>query len=323
VDEDANHYFLEINARLQVEHTITEEVTGLDLVACQLRIASGEPLGFDAEEVRREARNGNDSAPGPRAPGGHAIECRINAEDPAPGFLPKPGRIARYREPGGPGIRVDSGFGEGDDIPAAYDSLIAKLVAWGTDREQARQRMLKALDDYSIEGIPTTITAHRVLLALPEFVDGSYTTKTVEGGALEALTSRTVPPAADTAGGVSADAGAGSDELRIRLWHPAIAGSISGAARSGEPTSDGGSAAAPGSDLSSVKVDAVVAPMHGTILKLLVGEGDYVEAGDPVAVLEAMKMETQVAAPSSGTVTGLRVEPGTVVESGQEIARIG
>jgi acetyl-CoA/propionyl-CoA/long-chain acyl-CoA carboxylase, biotin carboxylase, biotin carboxyl carrier protein len=319
VDEDAGHYFLEINARLQVEHTITEEVTGLDLVACQLRIASGETLGFDAEDVRTEAGNGNESKPARRTPGGHAIECRVNAEDPARRFLPKPGRIARYREPTGPGIRVDSGFGEGDDIPAAYDSLIAKLVAWGADREQARQRMLRALHDYVIEGIPTTITAHRVLLSLPEFLDGSYTTKTVEGGALDALMPRTVPVAADTAGRVSAAAA----DPRIRLWHPAIAGSIFEAVRSAEPSSDGVPTSAARSNPSSVKVEAVVAPMHGTILKLLVGEGDHVEAGDPVAVLEAMKMETQVTAPSSGIVTGLRVEPGAVVESGQEIARIG
>jgi acetyl-CoA/propionyl-CoA carboxylase biotin carboxyl carrier protein len=300
VDEDGAFYFLEINARLQVEHTITEEVLGLDLVACQLRIASGEPLEFTEADIRAEGR----LADGRLAPRGHAIECRINAEDPSRRFLPKPGHIARYREPAGPGIRVDSGFGEGDDIPAAYDSLIAKLVAWGSDREEARHRLLRALDEFEIEGVPTTIPAHRVLLEMPEFVDGSYTTKSVEGGALDVLMARKVPPASDTdsPGVLMLDGGP------VRLWHPAMAGSVPAATRGRTP---------------GPKEGAVTAPMQGTILKLLVGPGDRVETGDPVAVLEAMKMETQLSAPSSGRVTEVKVEPGAIVEAGQEIVLIG
>jgi biotin carboxyl carrier protein len=162
--------------------------------------------------------------------------------------------------------------------------------------------MLHALDEFEIEGIPTTIPAHQVLLDLPEFVDGSYTTKTVEGGALQVLTARTVPPPTDTpAGDVLLLHGS-----PVRLWHPAIAGSISAA-----------------SGASALTAGAVVAPMHGTILKLLVAKGDRVEAGDPVAVLEAMKMETQLTAPASGAVKELMVEPGAIVGSGQEIALIG
>jgi acetyl-CoA/propionyl-CoA/long-chain acyl-CoA carboxylase, biotin carboxylase, biotin carboxyl carrier protein len=300
VDEDGTFYFLEINARLQVEHTITEEVLGLDLVACQLRVAAGEPLELTAVGPQSEGR----VADGLRAPRGHAIECRINAEDPSRGFLPKPGHIARYREPAGLGIRVDSGFGEGDDIPAAYDSLIAKLVTWGSDREEARHRMLRALDEFEIEGIPTTIPAHGVLLALPEFIDGSYTTKTVEGGASDMLRApKGAPPSSGDAGGVLLLHGS-----PVRLWHPAIAGSVPAASHGGTPARTEG---------------AVVAPMHGTILKLLVVKGDRVEAGDPVAVLEAMKMETRLSAPASGTVTDVRVQAGAIVESGQEIALIG
>jgi acetyl-CoA/propionyl-CoA carboxylase, biotin carboxylase, biotin carboxyl carrier protein len=299
VDEDGAFYFLEINARLQVEHTITEEVLGIDLVAAQLRVAAGESLAFaDADSPT----DGRPAGSGP-APRGHAIECRINAEDPSRRFLPKPGRIARYREPSGPGIRVDSGFGEGDDIPAAYDSLIAKLVAWGSDREEARRRMIRALGEFEIEGIPTTIPAHLVLLDAPEFVDGSYTTGTVEGGALDVLMARREPPAETESGGVLLLHGA-----PVRLWHPAVVGSVSAAARTAGPRATEG---------------AVVAPMHGTILKVLVATGDAVEAGDPIAVLEAMKMETQVSATASGTVTDLKVEAGSVVEAGQEIAVIG
>jgi acetyl-CoA/propionyl-CoA carboxylase biotin carboxyl carrier protein len=291
VDDDASFYFLEINARLQVEHTITEEVLGIDLVAEQLRIAAGDRLEFSGR-------------PEPR---GHAMECRINAEDPSRGFLPGPGVIRRYREPGGPGIRVDSGFGEGDEIPRAYDSLIAKLVAWGPTREEARRRMLRALDEYVIEGIPTTIPAHRVLLELPEFVDGSYTTRTVEGGALDSLTRSTVQPATDMdLTGAPTPGVLLVQGTPVRLWNPAISAFVSAAL--GEPASGQG---------------AVAAPMHGTVLDVLVAEGDRVEVGDPVAVLETMKMETSVAATVSGTIEAVKVQPGDVVEAGEIVAVIG
>jgi acetyl-CoA/propionyl-CoA carboxylase, biotin carboxylase, biotin carboxyl carrier protein len=291
--EVAPFYFLEINARLQVEHTVTEEILGVDLVAAQLWIAAGEPLGFDADDVR----------PGGRlAPRGHAIECRINAEDPSRGFLPGPGRIERYREPGGPGIRVDSGFGEGDTIPAAYDSLIAKLVAWGGDREEARRRMLRALEEFEIAGVPTTIPAHRLLLEDPEFVAGGYSTRTVEGGALDPLMGQTVAPTTD----MPAEPVLVVHGTPVRLWHPAVAGSVSAAT--------GGAAAGAGQ---------VVSPMHGTILEVKVSAGDEVRAGEAVAVLEAMKMETAIVAAASGTVRDVLVGPGEVVEAGQPVAAIG
>jgi acetyl-CoA/propionyl-CoA carboxylase biotin carboxyl carrier protein len=287
----APFYFLEINARLQVEHTITEEVLGIDLVAAQLRIAAGDPLGGDQDGLTAGAS---------AEPRGHAIECRINAEDPARGFAPGPGRISRYREPGGPGIRVDSGFGEGDEVPAAYDSLIAKLVAWAPTREEARLRMLRALAEFRIEGVPTTISAHRALLEHPEFVDGSYTTVTAEGGALSAL---------EASGSVDAVEGVSESVLmvegaRARLWHPAMAGSVPAATRAAPTASRG----------------EVVSPMHGTILKVLVSAGDDIEPGDPVAILEAMKMETHVASTAAGRVEVIRVAASEVVEAGQVIA---
>jgi acetyl-CoA/propionyl-CoA carboxylase biotin carboxyl carrier protein len=294
VDTDAGRfYFLEVNARLQVEHTITEEVTGLDLVAAQLRIASGDPLGFAAADLRPG---------GAIASRGHAIECRVNAENPARGFMPGPGRITRYREPGGPGVRVDSGFVEGDEVPQAYDSLVAKLVARGRDREESRRRMIRALHEFVIEGIPTTIPAHLLLLEDPGFVDGSYTTRTVDGGALAPLMTPTVAPTTDTpARSLLMVKGAPA-----RLWNPAIASSVSPGSRSGR--TGGGD---------------IVAPMHGTVLKVLVSKGDSVETGAPVAILETMKMETQVLANGPGTITAVHVDPGAVVDAGDTVATIG
>ena len=285
-------YFLEMNARLQVEHTVTEEVTGLDLVAAQLRIAAGDPVAIDPADL----------LPGNRfAPRGHAIECRINAEDPARGFLPTPGRITRYREPGGPGIRVDSGFGEGDEVPAAYDSLVAKLVAWAPTREEARTRMVRALGEFDIDGIQTTIPAHLVLLAHPEFVDGSYSTRTVEAGALDGLDQGS-PPGDGMRGDGAVVMVAGAP---ARLWHPAVAAWVSG----GSSSRGGGTG-------------SVLAPMHGTVIKVLVAPGERVRAGEPVAVLETMKMETQVSASADGVVEAVHVQAGAVVEAGQVVATI-
>jgi acetyl-CoA/propionyl-CoA carboxylase biotin carboxyl carrier protein len=292
----ARFYFLEVNARLQVEHTITEAVTGVDLVAAQLRIASGEEVGFGQDDLEPGAAH---------APRGHAIECRINAEDPSRGFLPTPGRITRYREPGGPGVRVDSGFGEGDEVPGAYDSLVAKLVVWGATRAEARRRTLRALDEFEIQGIRTTIPAHRVLLELPEFVDGTYSTRTVEEGALDEL-ARTGgdsqgQPTADGQAAVVLVAGSPA-----RLWNPAIAASVSGGSRG----------------IGGASAGSVVAPMHGTVIKVLVADGGEVQAGEPVAVLETMKMETHVSAGMAGTVRAVHVQPGSVVEAGQLVATI-
>ena len=284
VDGEGEFYFLEVNARLQVEHTVTEEVLGLDLVACQLQIAAGDALGFDQDDVAAHMN-------------GHAIECRINAEDPARGFLPSPGRIARYGEPNGLGVRVDSGYIAGDTVPEAYDSLVAKLISWGNDREEARLRMLRALDEFTIEGVRTTIPAHQALLSDPSFVSGTHTTRTVEeGGALDAL--EQVEEMVGDAQNVLMVAG-----RAVRLWNPAMSASASAAIQAGSS-------------------GELVAPMHGTILKVLVTSGQDVSVGDPVAVLEAMKMETTIAAPAAGRIAAVNVAPGEVTEAGQVIATI-
>jgi len=271
VDSDGSFYFLEVNARLQVEHTVTEEVLGIDLVESQLKVAAGEPLGLAQADLTSS---------------GHSIECRINAEDPARGFAPTPGLITRYAEPAGPGVRVDSGYGEGDEVPSAYDSLVAKLVVTAEDRERAIARMLRALEAMRIEGISTTIPAHLLLLADEAFVTGTHTTHTVEtGGVLAPLT----------------EPGRGVlivERRPVKLWHEGMAASAAaavGAAVSGE----------------------LIAPMQGTILKVLVAPGDEVEAGDPLIVLEAMKMETTISAPRNGTVTSIGVEAGAAAGAGQ------
>ena len=280
-EPDGSFYFLEMNARLQVEHAVTEEVLGLDLVACQVRIAAAEPPALTRDDL---------------TPRGHAIECRINAEDPARGFAPAPGPIRSFVPPGGPGIRVDSGYASGDVVPSAYDSLIAKLIAWAPTREEARVRMLRALSELEVEGLATTVPAHRILLSSEAFRSGTYTTRTVEDDALlEALAS----PDSQTAADVLVVEGRG-----IALWNPAMARSATAATRS--PSSSG----------------EVLAPMHGTVVATLVEVGEAVEAGRPVVVLEAMKMETTLAAPISGRVVELGARAGETVGAGRLLARI-
>jgi len=284
-DTNGDFYFLEVNARLQVEHTVTEEVTGIDLVAAQLKIASGDPLGFDQSFISNNIR-------------GHSIECRINAEDPARGFIPTPGRIASYKEPEGLGIRVDAGYREGDEIPAAYDSLLAKVITRGIDREEARQRMVRALRDMKVEGVQTTIPAHLALLEAPEFIAGTHTTRTVEDGhALDAIEEEAAAETTD-------EAVLMVEGRAVRLWNPAMATSATAAVHGG------------------VAGGALVAPMQGTILKVLVEEGQTVEPGDALVILEAMKMETVISATTSGTVQAVLVTAGDTATAGQVVVEV-
>ncbi len=305
LDPDGNYYFLEMNTRIQVEHTVTELVTGIDLVREQVLIATGAPLSFRQEDVRFN---------------GHAIECRVNAEDPSNGFLPGPGTITDYREPAGPGIRVDSGVEEGSEVVGLYDPLVAKLCAWDTDRDRARSRMLRALSEYVITGVPTLIGFHRVLLSHHCFVEGMTCHGLVESEELAEEASKlsheatTVARSAD--GRVRPRRVAVELEGRryeVELLEPEPP-HVELARRRRDRTRQGGDGAPHGA-----AKEAVVSPMQGTILAVDVSEGEEIEAGRVVCVIEAMKMENEIKAHRRGVVTGLSVAAGDAVTTGQVI----
>jgi acetyl-CoA/propionyl-CoA carboxylase biotin carboxyl carrier protein len=306
--QDGEFFFLEMNTRLQVEHPVTELVTGLDLVEWQLRVAAGEPLGFTQDEVQRN---------------GHAIEVRINAEDPSGGrFVPSPGTITTFRAPGGPGVRLDAGYESGDTVSQYYDNLVAKLIVWGADREAARHRMLRALAETVITGVATTIPADVLILSHPDFVEARHSTRWVEDRLdLSSLTAGAVPSSEDV--GEDADGPRVMREItaevdgrryQVRLWVPEVASG--GAARTGaRPRKPRAAVAGTGSG-------TVAVPMQGTIVKVLVVPGDEVEVGQTVCVLEAMKMENAINAEKAGTVTEVKVAAGDSVGPGDVIAVI-
>jgi acetyl-CoA/propionyl-CoA carboxylase biotin carboxyl carrier protein len=301
---DGELSFLEMNTRLQVEHPVTELVCGTDLVAEQLRIADGQALGY--EEL---------------SPRGHAIECRINAEDPSKGFLPSPGAITGWLAPQGPWVRTDEGFTAGKAVPRDYDSLIAKLVCFGSDREQARRRMLQALADFRIDGIETTIPFHRAFLAHDVFATGEVYTRFVEDEFLEQLPAllESLEPARDRAVAPASSAPearrnvaveVGGRRFDVTLWERDGRRAFRPLERAAAHHAAGGGH------------DEVRAPMQGTILKVLVEQGDEVEAGDLICTLEAMKMENHIIAPREGTISELHVETGATIETGALIAVI-
>jgi acetyl-CoA/propionyl-CoA carboxylase, biotin carboxylase, biotin carboxyl carrier protein len=303
LSREGEYFFLEMNTRIQVEHTVTELVTGLDLVREQILIAAGEPLSLSQDEVRLS---------------GHALECRINAEDPSSGFLPSPGRITGYREPGGPGVRVDSGVTEGSEVSALYDPLIAKLCVHGRDREHARRRMLRALDEYAIEGVTTLLGFHRALLSHPCFVQGETCHGLVESELLAERAkqlSHVTTTLTRTSDGQPTRASTATIELDGRRFeatllrpeppHAALA------RRRRERARHGG---AHGSAR-----ETVVSPMQGTVLSVSVAEGDEVEPGQVLCIVEAMKMENEISAHRAGRVAELSVAPGEPVTTGQVI----
>jgi acetyl-CoA/propionyl-CoA/long-chain acyl-CoA carboxylase, biotin carboxylase, biotin carboxyl carrier protein len=303
LDVDGSYYFLEMNTRVQVEHTVTESVTGIDIVREQIRVAAGEPLSVSQDEVVLR---------------GHAIECRINAEDVSRSFRPSPGRITAYREPAGIGVRVDSGVRAGDEISELYDPMIAKLIVHDVDREHARRRMLRALEEFVIDGPATLLGFHRALLETPCFVEGGTCRGVVEsetlarraeelershrGGAAAALDGRR----STSEQVLAVEIDGRRHEVRVRAPEPPWVE----LARRHRERSKGFAGAA---------VGAITSPMQGTVLSVAVSEGAAVTAGDLICVVEAMKMENEIVSSGDGVVAQLGVAPGDQVATGQVI----
>jgi acetyl-CoA/propionyl-CoA carboxylase, biotin carboxylase, biotin carboxyl carrier protein len=295
VEDDGSFYFLEVNARLQVEHPVTEAVTGLDLVRVQIEVALGERVDL-SPELR-----------------GHAIECRLNAEDPAADFLPGPGKITRLRLPSGPFVRVDAGVEQGRTIPGDYDSLFAKLITWGPDREAARRRMLRALDELEVEGVPTTAPFYRWVLDTLTFREGSHDTKWVERALAEGRFTPSETTPVPESGALPSPARVVVEvdgrRLPVRVWGEAVP-----TAPPPPPSADRG--------VHGHGHGTISAPMQGTILQVMVEEGQEITAGDVVCILEAMKMENHVAATQDGVVSRVAVNAGDIVQTGQTLVAI-
>jgi acetyl-CoA/propionyl-CoA carboxylase, biotin carboxylase, biotin carboxyl carrier protein len=277
-------WFLEMNTRIQVEHPITEQVTGVDIVAAQLRVAAGEPLGLAQEDVRVA---------------GHAIECRVNAEDPGRGFLPTPGTITALRWPGGPGIRVDAGYEAGDAVSPFYDDLLGKVIAWGRDRDQAIGRMRAALDDLEVRGVASTAPALARVLDHHDFRAAAHWTTWLEeavdlAGLARPATSEAAPEAPDLT--VTVDGRAWP--VRLFRHRPRAATGAAG----GQAT--------------------VASPLAGTLVRVAVTAGQRVAEGELLAVVEAMKMETPLLAPFAGTVVAVASTPGAPVAAGQAVVEL-
>ena len=299
VAEDGSFYFMEMNTRLQVEHPVTEMVTGLDMVRLQILVAEG-----DAVELSPDAR-------------GHAIECRLNAEDPYRSFLPGPGLVTRFEPPGGPFVRMDSGISEGKRVVGDYDSMFAKLIAWGEDRETARRRILRALEELVVEGVPTTVPFHKWVLETEEFREATAHTRWVE----KALHDGGLNPPPETVKGEDAPHGKPASKplrLVVEVDGRRVPVSIWGDEMRVAPVPPSSSAGGHHGGAAGV----VAAPMQGTILDVKVKKGQEVSAGDVVCILEAMKMENHIQATQDGTVEEVAVAKGDVVELGQKIAVI-
>jgi acetyl-CoA/propionyl-CoA carboxylase biotin carboxyl carrier protein len=315
VGQDGTISFLEVNTRLQVEHPVSEEITGIDLVREMFRIADGQELGY-----------------GDPATHGHAIEFRVNAEDPGRGFLPAPGTITRWRQPSGPGVRVDAGYGPGMTVPQAFDSLLAKLIVTGANRQQALERARRALTEFEVGGMPTVLPFHQAVVNDPAFTAEPFSVHTRW---IETEFAGSIPPYSGSPGQTGGAAGGGQPEReritvevqgkRLEVVLPAGLGRA-GAPAAPRPAGPGGAAgrarrstrsgAGPGDG------DTLTSPMQGTIVKIVAGEGQRVSAGDPIVILEAMKMEQPLTAPKDGTVTGLAVKVGQTVAAGEALCQL-
>jgi acetyl-CoA/propionyl-CoA carboxylase, biotin carboxylase, biotin carboxyl carrier protein len=303
--QDGEYFFLEMNTRVQVEHCVTEMVTGIDIVREQIKIAAGEPLAYAQEDVVVR---------------GHAIECRINAEDASKNFAPAPGRVGSYREPAGPFVRVDSGAEEGYEVLPLYDPMIAKLIVWDVDREASTQRMIRALGEYEIGGLKTLIPFHQALLATEQWANGETCRDLVEDkGWLKQLAFPAPEKAADEdePEKVSREYAVEVSGRRfdVTVIGEALASNGAGPAKKAprRERKSGGGGGAPGE---------LVSPIQGTVLKVAVEKGAEVDEGALICVIEAMKMENEITAPSAGTVEELGVSEGGSVATGDTIAVI-
>ncbi|HEX7265845.1 MAG TPA: biotin carboxylase N-terminal domain-containing protein [Streptosporangiaceae bacterium] len=313
VGQDGTISFLEVNTRLQVEHPVSEEVSGIDLVREMFRIADGQELGYGDPAIR-----------------GHSIEFRVNAEDPGRGFLPAPGTITRWRQPSGPGVRVDAGYGPGMTVPQAFDSLLAKLIVTGATRQQALERSRRALTEFEVGGMPTVLPFHRAVVHDPAFTGEPFSVHTRW---IETEFAGSVPPDSGPPGQAGdGDAGGGQpgreritvevQGKRLEVVLPAGLGRTDAAAAQ-RPAGPGGRARRSArSGAAQANGDALTCPMQGTIVKIVASEGQRVSAGDTVMVLEAMKMEQPLTAHKDGTVTGLAVTIGQTVAAGDAVCQL-
>jgi acetyl-CoA/propionyl-CoA carboxylase biotin carboxyl carrier protein len=312
VGQDGTISFLEVNTRLQVEHPVTEEVAGIDLVREMFRIADGAELGYDDPPLR-----------------GHSIEFRINAEDAGRGFLPAPGAVTAWQPPSGPGVRLDAGYATGMTVPQAFDSLVAKLIVTGATRTQAIERSRRALAEFVIEGMPTVLPFHQAVLEDPAFVPADDSEPfSVHTRWIETEFDNTIPPydaTADTAEAAERErviVEVGGKRLEVVLPAGLSAGAAPTAHGRGLSTRAPRRGKSTGSTKAAAGGDALVSPMQGTIVKIVAAEGAAVAAGDTIVVLEAMKMEQPLTAHKAGTITGLTAEVGQTVTSGAAICEI-
>jgi acetyl-CoA/propionyl-CoA carboxylase biotin carboxyl carrier protein len=307
-----DYYFLEMNTRVQVEHCVTEMVTGIDIVREQIRIAAGEPLSISQDEVDLR---------------GHAIECRINAEAAHKNFAPAPGKITSYREPAGPGVRVDSGVEAGSEISPMYDPMVAKLIVWDVDRDQATRRMIRALEEYEVGGVTTLIPFHKALLATEQWSNGETCRDLV--GDRDWLKQLAAEETAEKALHAEDDGEQVTRDYKVevagKLFDVKVIGDAVGA-----PAGAGGGAALKrppkrdrsGGGGSSASGDDLVSPLQGNVFKVPVEKGQEVSEGDLVCVIEAMKMENEITAHKSGKITQLAAKEGAAVNSGDLLAKI-
>jgi acetyl-CoA/propionyl-CoA carboxylase biotin carboxyl carrier protein len=313
IGQDGTISFLEVNTRLQVEHPVTEEVSGIDLVREMFRIADGEPLTYSDPEVR-----------------GHSIEFRINAEDAGRGFLPAPGTITSWRQPSGPGVRLDAGYAAGMTVPQAFDSLIAKLIVTGATRTQALERARRALAEFEIDGMPTVLPFHRAVVRDPAFTSEPFSVHTrwieTEFAADIAPYSATAAAGDETEPRERIIVEVGGKRLEVTV--PAGLGGGVSSGGAGARGRGGTAARTRGGGRRGGKVggghtgDELVSPMQGTIVKIVAADGEEVAVGDTIVVLEAMKMEQPLTAHKAGTVTGLSISVGQTVPAGAVICQL-